>query len=77
MNEPVSDKYYPRYITNTGEVVIKLEEYNRLKRLDENVNNRIKALKSLLALNSKTRSYSEEEIAEIDDRIILLESLDK
>lgn len=52
-----------------------INELNRLKRLDDNVKQRIKASKSLLALNAKTRSYSLEEIEEIDNFIKLLESL--
>jgi hypothetical protein len=63
-------------IKGTGEfAIIRVLEYERIRRLEENVKQRIKAYKSLLAFNWQTKSYSEEEIAQIDDYIKLLESL--
>jgi archaellum component FlaC len=51
------------------------KECERLKRLHNNITQQIKGYKSVIALNSVTHSYSEEEIVTIDDKIKFLESL--
>jgi hypothetical protein len=56
-------------------LLVRRDEFEKLQKLHENLQKRIKATKGLLALNSITKSYAEEEIAEVDDFITLLESL--
>jgi hypothetical protein len=59
-----------------GQLSIKAE-YERLKRMEENVKKQISALNAVMELNFITNSYSEVEIAYINETVILLESLDK